>query len=181
MFDCSFEANMTQLESKIVAKQLMHCFTVNRQHREPFDLHLCNVDWNGLTMKDLIKAIPNIGQLSYPVNCHEANMVDVFPRERLVYLTPHCNTRLKVFNPMDIYIIGGVVDKGTTTPLSLAKSKELGLRMAKLPLEKYLPFDSSKRLTLDQMSKILLDLGYIGDWRYALRHVPRPKPKRENK
>lgn len=62
-------------------------------------------------------------------------------------------------------------------PLSLAKAKRLGLRMARLPLDQYLQWGagSGKSLTLNQMINILLDLKQSGDWSHALRHVPRRK------
>lgn len=62
-------------------------------------------------------------------------------------------------------------------PLSLAKAKRLGLRMARLPLDRYLQWGagSGKSLTLNQMVNILLDLKKTGDWTTALRHVPRRK------
>lgn len=49
--------------------------------------------------------------------------------------------------------------------------------MAKLPLDKYLQWGSGsgKSLTLNQVASILLDIKQTGDWKYALRHVPRRK------
>lgn len=62
-------------------------------------------------------------------------------------------------------------------PLSLAKAKRERLRMAKFPLDKYLQWGegSGKSLTLNQCLLILLDMKKTGDWKYALRHVPRRK------
>lgn len=62
-------------------------------------------------------------------------------------------------------------------PLSLAKAKKEKLRMAKFPLDKYLQWGagSGKTLTLNQCTSILLDVKKTGDWKYALRHVPKRK------
>uniref|UniRef100_A0A1B0AFT8 SAM-dependent MTase TRM10-type domain-containing protein n=1 Tax=Glossina pallidipes TaxID=7398 RepID=A0A1B0AFT8_GLOPL len=62
-------------------------------------------------------------------------------------------------------------------PLSLAKAKRLGLRVARLPLDRYLQWGagSGKSLTLNQMVNILLDLKKTGDWATSLKHVPRRK------
>lgn len=62
-------------------------------------------------------------------------------------------------------------------PLSLAKAKKMGLRVARLPLDRYLQWGagSGKSLTLNQMVNILLDLRKTGDWMTALKHVPRRK------
>lgn len=62
-------------------------------------------------------------------------------------------------------------------PLSLAKAKKENIRMAKLPLDKYLQWGSGsgKSLTLNQCISILLDVKRTNDWKYALRHVPKRK------
>lgn len=56
--------------------------------------------------------------------------------------------------------------------------------MAKLPLEKYLPWGtgSAKNLTINQVMDILLELRHTGDWKKALQHVPtrKLKPAREH-
>lgn len=59
----------------------------------------------------------------------------------------------------------------------MAKAKKLGLRMARLPLDRYLQWGagSGKSLTLNQMVNVMLDLKKTGDWMSALRHVPRRK------
>lgn len=62
-------------------------------------------------------------------------------------------------------------------PLSLAKAKRDGLKMAKLPLDRYLEWapGSKKNLNINHMIPILLDLKLTRDWEYALRHIPRRK------
>lgn len=62
-------------------------------------------------------------------------------------------------------------------PLSLAKAKRDGIKMAKLPLDRYLEWapGSKKNLNINHMVPILLDLKLTGDWEYSLRHIPRRK------
>lgn len=62
-------------------------------------------------------------------------------------------------------------------PLSLAKAKRDGIKMAKLPLDRYLQWapGSKKNLNINHMIPILLDLKLTGDWDYSLRHIPRRK------
>lgn len=49
--------------------------------------------------------------------------------------------------------------------------------MAKFPLDEHLQWGSGsgKSLTLNQCLLILLDVKNTGDWKYALRHVPKRK------
>ena len=74
-------------------------------------------------------------------------------------------------------IFGAMVDKVNNDPLSLAKAKKMGLRMARLPLDRYLQWGagSGKSLTLNQMVNILLEMKKHGDWERALKYVPRRK------
>ncbi|KAM7343283.1 tRNA methyltransferase roswell [Cochliomyia hominivorax] len=177
VLDCSYDDYMTKREAENAAKQLMLCFAENRAHDDPFDLHYCNVNLNTTCMKSLQRYIPTMLNPEFPMNVHEKCFTEIFPKENLVYLTPHCRTDLVKFNPDDVYIVGAMVDTINNEPLSLAKAKRLGLRMARLPLDQYLQWGagSGKSLTLNQMVNIMLDLKQTGNWTRALRHVPRRK------
>lgn len=177
VIDCSYGSFMTPQEASNAAKQFMLCFAENRQDDDPFDLHLCNADMDTYSMKQLHKFIPKMHEPSFPMNVHEGNVTEVFPRERLVYLTPHCHSDLVAYDPEDIYIIGGMVDKANNEALSLAKAKRMGLRMARFPLDRYLQWKSGsgKSLTINQTLRIMLDFKRTGDWRSALSIVPKRK------
>ncbi|XP_037024848.1 mitochondrial ribonuclease P protein 1 homolog [Bradysia coprophila] len=177
IFDCSYDEYMTRHEAKSAANQLAWSFTDNRSDTEPFDLHFCNVNFSSVTIQQLERNIPTMQNEKFPMHLHETSYVDLFPKEQLVYLTPHCDNDLTEYDPDMIYIIGAMVDKGGQGPLSLEKAKALDLKMARLPLDQYLNWEkgTSKYLTLDQMVRIMLDLKRTGKWEVALRHAPKRK------
>lgn len=177
VLDCSYDEHMTKRECINAAKQLMFCFAENRYHDQPFDLHFCNANLQGHTMSYLHKHIPTMLEPHFPMNIHSGSYLDHFPKEQLVYLTPHCRNDLEEYDPDHVYIIGAMVDTMHNEPLSLAKAKKLGLKMARLPLDRYLQWGSGsgKSLTLNQMTHIMLDLKSTGDWNKSLSHVPRRK------
>ncbi|XP_023175147.2 mitochondrial ribonuclease P protein 1 homolog [Drosophila hydei] len=177
VFDCSYDTYMNNRESSNAAKQLMLSFAENRANDEPFDLHYCNANLAGRCMQGLQRFIPTMHNPEFPMNVHTQCFTELFPKSQLVYLTPHCREDLVTYNPDDVYIIGAMVDTVNNEPLSLAKAKRLGLRMARLPLDRYLQWGSGsgKSLTLNQMINIMLDIKKTGDWDTALRHVPRRK------
>lgn len=109
--DCSYDQYMNNREAVNAAKQLMLCFAENRMHDDPFDVHFCSVNMNSTTMQSLKRHIPTMLDPDFPMNVHEKCFTEVFPKERLVYLTPHCRTELEKYDPDDIYIIGAMVDK----------------------------------------------------------------------
>uniref|UniRef100_A0A146MB64 Mitochondrial ribonuclease P protein 1 n=1 Tax=Lygus hesperus TaxID=30085 RepID=A0A146MB64_LYGHE len=78
-------------------------------------------------------------------------------------------------------LTGAMVDKVNNEPLSLAKAKAEGLRMAKLPLDRYLDWGmGTKSLTINQVMSIMLDMKVTNNWTKALKHVPQRKIKEEN-
>lgn len=177
VFDCSYDQYMNPREASNAGKQLMLSFAENRFHDIPFDLHFCGANHRGVTMKILEKFIPTMHDASFPMRVHQEPVTEMFDKSKLVYLTPHCHNDLVEYNPDDIYIVGAMVDKTNNEPLSLAKAKKHGLRMARLPLDRYLTWSSGsgKSLTLNQMVLIMLELKRTGDWRQALKYVPRRK------
>ncbi|XP_037714528.1 mitochondrial ribonuclease P protein 1 homolog [Drosophila subpulchrella] len=177
VLDCSYDEHMNNREASYAAKQLMLCFAENRLNDEPFDLHYCNAQMDSRCMQSLQRYIPTMHNPEFPINVHPQCFTELFPKKNLVYLTPHCREDLVTYNPDDIYVVGAMVDTMNNEPLSLAKAKRLGLRMARLPLDRYLQWGSGsgKSLTLNQMINIMLDLKKTGDWNAALKHVPRRK------
>ncbi|KAI4460495.1 trna (guanine-9-) methyltransferase [Holotrichia oblita] len=160
----------------------MFLFSENRNHDDPYDLHFCNLNEDNLLEKPLHKQITTMYEPSFPLNIHRKSYIDVFPKDKLIYLTPDCREEMLEYDHDAVYIIGAMVDKTKNDPVSLAKAKREGLKMLKLPLDRYLQWaaGSGKSLTINQMILILLDLKKTGDWNYALRHVPRRKIMRED-
>lgn len=173
IFDCGFCDQMTKYEIHDTAKQLKYSFSDNRYDHRPFVMHFCNMDRDSLLWRALTSHLPNIDKL--PIYLHSCDVVDIFPPEQLVYLSPDADTVLDKFDANDRYVVGGIVDKGSQTPLTLAKSKKLNIRCARLPLDRYIKFHSHKTLTLDQMTRILLELKRSQNWSEAFKHIPRRK------
>ena len=106
---------------------------------------------------------------------HKEDLLELFPKERLVYVTPYCNQDLVEYNPDDIYVLPAITDKSGQPPLSLARAKKEGLRMVRLPLNRYLNWRGRHggKLPLNQMISIFLDFRITGDWKVAEKHVPK--------
>lgn len=174
--DCGYEQNLSQYEIANLSSQLLLAFSNNRSHADPFVLHMCNLRPEDMTVKMLERTLPTVYHPTFPINVTDKHYLDMVPKEKLVYLTPHCKEVMETYDHEAVYVIGGIVDRSNQEPLSLAKAKREGLRMAKLPLDQYFNWNSShKSLTIDQMVKIMLDMRSTGDWNYALQHVPRRK------
>lgn len=176
VIDCSYDKFMTLREADNCAKQLSYTFAMNRIYDQPFDLHFCNFDIDSKSGKKLRNYIPTLLNPDFPMSVHEKSYLDLFDKEKLVYLTPHCRNSLTEYNHDDIYIIGAMVDKSHNEPISLAKAKKEGLRMAKFPLDDHFRLKGGKSLTINQVLDILATMRDTNDWEKSLlKHVPRRK------
>lgn len=108
--DCSYDNFMNKKEGQNAAKQLTHLFSENKYHQDPYDLHLCNVNKKSECIQQLYSYIPTIEEPDFPLTLHEESYLDIFPKNKIVYLTPHCKNDLK-YSHDDIYVIGCMVDK----------------------------------------------------------------------
>lgn len=73
-------------------------------------MHFCNLHEG--TLKDYFKRqVPTVEEPDFPLNLHEENYLDLFPKDQLVYLTPHCRDTMEKYDHDAIYIIGAIVDK----------------------------------------------------------------------
>ncbi|ESO99279.1 hypothetical protein LOTGIDRAFT_56667, partial [Lottia gigantea] len=168
--DMGFENLMEEREVKNTISQLINACSHNKHCAEPFHL----------TFTDLEKDKYSHIQLShYLPKCYiktEANFMDIFPSENLIYLTPDSPNEMKVYDPEAIYIIGGMVDLSSRGAVTLAKAKKLQIRTARFPIDRYLLWEKgSKYLTLNQVFSILHTIKDSGDWLQAFRHIPQRK------
>lgn len=111
VFDCSYENDMTQRETHNCAKQMNLAFANNRSHINPLCLYFCNFNKDGLLKEYLYQNIPTLLNDDFPVTITSQSYLDIFPKDQLVYLTPHCRINLTEYDPNMIYIIGAYVDK----------------------------------------------------------------------
>ncbi|XP_014802888.1 PREDICTED: mitochondrial ribonuclease P protein 1 [Calidris pugnax] len=175
IFDMSYEKDMSVREVANTVRQIVLSEGCNRRSVDPFHIHFCNLKDDSLYHKEFIKHYREAwGRLLITVT--DQCYTDIFPKDKLIYLTADSPKVMKTFDHDKIYIVGSMVDKSIKTGVSLARAKRLGLETAALPLEKYLLWNSgAKNLTLDQMMHILLTLKDTGDWKKALEFVPKRK------
>ncbi|KFP05567.1 Mitochondrial ribonuclease P protein 1, partial [Calypte anna] len=175
VFDMSYENDMSVREVANTVRQLVLSESSNRRSVDPFHIHFCNLKDDSLYHKEFVKHYREAWD-KLLVTVTDQCYTQIFPKDKLIYLTADSPKVMKTFDHDKVYIIGSMVDKSIKTGVSLARAKRLGLETAALPLEKYLLWNSgAKNLTLDQMMHILLTLKDTGDWKKALEFVPKRK------
>lgn len=175
VFDMSYEKEMSVREVSNTVRQIALSESCNRRSVDPFHIHFCNFKDDSLYHREFIKQYREAwGKLLITVT--DQCYTEIFPKDKLIYLTADSPKVMKTFDHDKIYIVGSMVDKSIKTGVSLARAKRLGLETAALPLEKYLLWSTgAKNLTLDQMMHILLTLKDTADWKKALEFVPKRK------
>lgn len=168
---------MNEIEKKATGRQLFYSLLTNRQHKNPFNLQLFNVNYNETSFKTMEKHMPLLRYKKNPFLITENTFTSIYPMEKLLYLSPDSENILSNYDSDDIYIVGGIVDKGPCLPLSLTKANKLGIRHARLPLDEYVKFycGSHKRLRIDSIVDILLNWKETNDWNKAFEKIPNYK------
>ncbi|NXU20770.1 TM10C methyltransferase, partial [Pardalotus punctatus] len=175
VFDMSYEKEMSGQEVTNTVRQIVMSEGCNRRSADPFHIHFCNFKDGSLYHREFINQYREAwGKLLITVT--DQCYTEIFPKDKLIYLTADSPKVMKTFDHDKIYIVGSMVDKSIKTGVSLARAKRLQLETAALPLDKYLLWSTgAKNLTLDQMMHILLTLKDTADWKKALEFVPKRK------
>lgn len=181
VIDCGFDREMSHAEIKNCAKQIAISFSRSRLHKYPAPIYLCNASTTNKLIKSLYDMIPTLYEDQCPLQITSQSYLDLFDKDKLVYLTPHCREEMQSYDPDKIYIIGALVDKKNPQPFTLAKAKRENIKMEKLPLDTHFLWNtgSTKSLTINQVFGILLDIKLTQDWSIALgNNIPSRKVKR---
>lgn len=108
ILDCGYDLFMSHKNLGTCAKEMMLAWSTNRENINPFDIMFCNLNRNGPLWSKFKQVCPTLDQPDCPVHYTDEHYLKYFPKEKCVYLTPHCNEVLEKYNPDDIYIIGKV-------------------------------------------------------------------------
>ena len=122
--------------------------------------------------------------------------IDLFDKDRLIYLTPDSPNEMTHYDHDSVYILGGIYDDENKEALTYEKAVRQNIRHQKLPLDKYLRLISFHRIEIDshlrsnfsfhtasshalafhEVYNILLTLKHTNNnWKQALRFVPTRK------
>ena len=120
---------MKLYECRLLAGQIGILYYENRVNRDypevlPFDVHFTNCGKAKQTMEALEKHIKRMDQLTgYFHEGSYLDLPDLFPKKRLVYLSPHARDAIGEYSHDDIYIIGGYNDR--TSHLQVGRIDDL--------------------------------------------------------
>ena len=163
VFDLSHWTHVRDADRMRLTGHLYHALHYVNNHPEPIQTYLTGFD------PKIMQSLHYDCQASIhglkPETWTEKSYMDLFPREKLLYLTSDSPNTLE-YSPDDIYIIGAS-SNSMTRNTSVNFAKENDIRHAKFPMKETIGLDLD--LPLYTCALILMDYRKSRDWFYAFR------------
>jgi len=166
VFDMQFGDLMTQRDLGKCLKQIMKCYSYNRRMENQLQMYMTSL--GGIVEAELSK---NDGFRNWDFNFDSRRYDEVFPKEKIVYLSSESENVVDKLDDTKVYVIGGLVDHNHHKGLSHTKATELGITTARLPIEEFLNMKSRKVLTVNHVYEILAAVSEGNDWKDAFLGV----------
>ncbi|XP_030024287.2 tRNA methyltransferase 10 homolog A [Manduca sexta] len=166
IIDLSFDHLMIEKDRFKVIKQILRCYSINRRSETPLQFHITS--FGEKSKNDMAR---HNGYEHWDIQFNEESYMDVFPKEKLVYLTSDSENVIEEFEEDTMYIIGGLVDHNQYKGLCHKLAVEQGIRHGQLPLDKYINMKTRKVLTIDHVFEIVLKVCEGEPWQEALMRV----------
>lgn len=134
VLDFSLLADRMQSEKMSICSQSQRIVLFNKEADMPF-----NVWFTSLTDQSVINRF-NTVNLFKPtnfVNQSERHFTELFPKQKLVYLSPDAEEAIEKFDRETVYILGALVDRYEDNPLTFESAKRHGIRSVRLPLKEH--------------------------------------------
>ena len=119
-----------------IYRQFGEVISTNHKVDEPFQINFCNYNSDGYFNK---KYGQNMGIDENLIFETKNSYMDVFPREKLIYLSKAAEKEMEKFDYNKVYIIGCMIDSNIDDCqfASLNQAKRDGIECQRLPLYKY--------------------------------------------
>ncbi|CAH2001671.1 unnamed protein product [Acanthoscelides obtectus] len=144
--DLSFDDLMIDKDMAKTIKQILRVYTLNRRAKAPMQLYLTS--YGGRSKKEMER---HHGHEHWDLNFHSEDYLDIFPKEKLVYLSSESENVLDKLEEDKVYIIGGLVDHNAHKGICHEKAVKQGITHAQLPISEYFWMKDRKVLTINQV------------------------------
>uniref|UniRef100_A0A0N5AY41 SAM-dependent MTase TRM10-type domain-containing protein n=1 Tax=Syphacia muris TaxID=451379 RepID=A0A0N5AY41_9BILA len=178
--DCQFLQHHSPRGRSLTFNQLNLLVAMNKTRLRPWPLYFCNMDLeNPVVFNEYQRHLQSFNSTRSIFFELLSDVRQFIQGRNTVYLSPHADEELVKLDDIEIFIIGGIVDrvpeKNIHPQASMIAAKELEVTAKKLPLDKFMKWKSgSKSLTLTVVSQILNDVWCNdGDWKLAInKNIP---------
>lgn len=164
--DLSFDDLMIDKDIAKLIKQILRCYTLNRRAMAPLQFSLTS--FNGKSKKEMEK---HNGYEHWDVKFEPDSYMNVYSKDKIVYLTSESPNMIDKLDHSCIYVIGGLVDHNRHKGLCHKLAVDNGIKHGRLPLDKFLLMKARKVLTIDHVFEILLRITEGKTWQEAFLQV----------
>lgn len=115
-------------------RQYAEIVSFNRKAPEPFQIYFCNYNSTSYYHQ---KYSSNINYDENLIIETEKSYMDLFPKEKIVYLSKDATNTMKSYNPDKVYVIGSIIDSGFKEDrfASYSQAKRDGVECLRLPID----------------------------------------------
>lgn len=174
VFDFQWYNLMNEKTIRKLLPQLSMSYHSNKLITNPLPMIFTSINKDLEQMLNLISAFSwekNIVQFSDKI------FLDLYPKDKIVYLTADTDEICSEFDRDCVYIIGCIIDHNSHKNLTRDFALAHGLKMQKLPMHNYIHLDGSHVLTVNQVMDIITKRCDGNSWTDSLMSSI---PKRKN-
>lgn len=179
IMDCSFDELMSDKEIVSMSNQITRCYSAKRHATHEVDLVISS--FNKRLKARFEKSILDYKLWQNITFMENDSLEELLPTDKeeiskYVYLTADTENEVLELQKGYTYILGGIVDKNRHKQLCLKKAQDLGLKVARLPIGKYIQMNSRHVLATSHVYEIMcmcFELGH--DWERAFNAVLPPR------
>ncbi|ANQ08299.1 tRNA m(1)G methyltransferase [Plasmodium coatneyi] len=172
-YNCSFLNQMGEKEVSSLAKQVFLGYHYMIKEQLPVQFHFTSLTSNDEFYTQLREKY-SLGK--WRVHIHSEDYWDLFPREKIVVLSPDAQEELTEVRDDEVYIISALVDRSVSKNLSFSQASLHNLVTKKLPMEKYFKKKKSNVLNVNTVVEILISFLKNKNWMKVFKEcVPQKK------
>lgn len=173
VIDLDFTNLMSENDLRMVLNQVKFCYAENRKIKNPCQLTISSFKDD---IKDLfIKLQP--GCINWKnIDLNEKSYLEIFDKEKVIYLTSDSDNILHDLDLNKVYIIGGLVDHNQHKGVCYKKALKQQINHQRLPIEEFVKVNSRKVLTINHVFEILLHTHQTKNWENSFfKVIPKRK------
>lgn len=159
--DCSFEHKMSDMERRSLAQQIRRAYAAIKKAELPCNLVLAGLMEGG--SESVHETLQKNGLWNWAVSVSDQPVQELFDLAHCVYMSPDGEEVVQRFDSNQVYIIGGLVDRGYVLKgTTLARANQMGVPTARLPLS--YKEKSDNVLNVNHVITIIMEHMRTEDW-----------------
>lgn len=174
--DCEFDSLMNEKEIISLSSQITRMYSAKR-HCE-YDTGLVVSPFNERLKQRFDKSLSQYTAwkgIEFNESETLGDMVNDDNKQNFVYLTADTDETVDELQANNTYIIGGIVDKNRHKNLCADKAKELGIKIGRLPIDKYIKINGRQVLATSHVYEICCKWFEYRDWEKAFNEILPPR------